>query len=174
MTVDLNTFELTWNKPLDGGAFVAGLDAVYAKAAGSLRETFRIYEAVGSRIIRERNAIVTDSASWDYVYWAGIYIKIKLRSDEGFDALYDYYEHLAHQTKHVRADVPTIDRKTEPDPEDYPELRRRCWTFRVGAARCTLGGFADESSETCKLVEVGTEPKFELHCAGSPLPVRAA
>lgn len=172
MTIEINTFEATYNKPLDGGAFIAAAGKIADVALAKALETLRIYEGVGSRILKERNALVPDSARWDYTQWFGLFLKIDLGIDEGFDALHDYYEYLAFQTKHVRSDATT--RKVGPDPEDYAELRRRSWTFYVGDSRCTLAAFANANSNICKMVEVGTQPKYELICAGSPLPERSA
>lgn len=172
MSIEINTFEATYNKPLDGGAFITAAGKAADDALAKALETLRIYEGVGSRIIKERNAIAPGSASWDYVSWTGLFLKINLGPDEGFDALHDYYEYLAFQTKHVRSDATT--RKFDPDPEDYAEIRRRAWTFSVGGSRCTLAAFANANSNICKMVEVGTQPKYELICAGSPIPGVAA
>ena len=173
MTVELHTHELIYPNPpeITGGAFLAGLDGIYAKEFARVGKIFSVYEAVGTRILKHRNSVVPDSARWDVAGWTGLFIKIDLKPDEGFDVLHDYYEWLSFQTKNYRPTAKTFERKADPDPEDYAEIRRRSWVFRVDNCRCTLAAFANANSEICKQVEVGTQPKYELICAGSPLPI---
>lgn len=172
MTIELHTSNLVYPQPpeVTSGAFLAGLDAIYAKEYARVSKTFSIYEAVGTRIMKQRNALVAGSARWDMAGWTGLFIKIDLQPDEGFDAVFDYYEWLAFQTKNYRPSSKSFHRKVDPDPEDFAEIRRRAWTFRIDDCRCTLAAFANSNSEICKQVEVGTQPKYELVCAGSPLP----
>ena len=65
-------------------------------------------------------------------------ISIHLKAYEGFDVLHDFYEYFSFQTVHSFANVKAQDRKSNREPEDYPEIMRRSWQFRVGMARCTL------------------------------------
>lgn len=164
--MELRTFDLTYKKPLDGGAFVSALGGVFEEACWEVRECLRVWEGVGKRIIRERNLIVPDSATWGFVHWSGLTVYVNLEKTEGFDALHDYYELASHQAKHARGDG---ERKHEPDPEDYAEISRRSWKFQVGKARFTLCAMASYDSDICKRVEVGMEPKFKLVCRESAL-----
>lgn len=167
MTIEIDTFPLTYKKPLDGGAFLADLAKQYDAKVEQLREILRVYEGTAKNIITRRNAIVPASADWTFVGWAGLYICIHLTKTEGFDAVHEAYELLSWQTKHVHRLPPKAQRKHEPDPEDYPELRCRAWTFQAGPSRCTLAAFSPYDSEVCQMVEVGTQPKYELKCEGS-------
>lgn len=171
MTIELQTHDLCYHTPdVSGGEFLAGLDAIYAKEVKRIGATFSMFEAVGGRILKHRNSIVPHSARWDMAHWTGLFIKVDLQADEGFDVMHDYYEWLAFQTKNYRPLRKHATRVDSPDPEDYPEIYRRAWTFRIDDCRCTLAAFANTNSEICKQVIVGTQPKYELICGGSPLP----
>lgn len=170
MSIELDTFKLHYQKPLDGGVFVASLEDLFLKETSRVKNTFRVYEGVAKRILAERNAVKEGSADWGFYSWAGLMVSIRLGKDEGFDSLHNYYDMLSFQTKHFRPLDKDLIRKAEPDPEDYAAILRRAWRFDVGEARCTFCAFADYDSEVCKKVVVGTEETYELICAGSPLP----
>ncbi len=173
MSIEIDTFKASYKKPLDGGLFLATMNDEFSKSIAKVRETFKIYEGVASRIVRERNLIKPDSAGWGFYRWSGLMISIHLAKDEGFDALHEYYEYLSHQTTHSFSDTAKSRRNAEPSPSDYAEIMRRAWTFQVGDSLCTLCAFASDQSDICKKVEVGMEPKYELICAGWPLPQAA-
>lgn len=174
MSIEVDTFHLSYKKPFSGDLFLAEAKEKMNETLGDVADVFRIYEGVAQRIIRERNAIKPESADWGFYGWSGLMITIRLGKEEGFDAAHDFYEYLAFQTKHARADTPVDKRCCEPDASDYALIMRRAFTFQVGKAKCTLCIFANDQSDICKKVEVGTEPTYELVCAGSPLPSRAA
>ena len=167
MSIEIDTFELHYKKPLDGGLFLAGIDSLFESTVDKLRDTFKIYEGVAKRIIRERNIVRPGTADWGYYPWSGLMVSIHLDADEGFDALHDYYEYLSFQTQHSFARE--VDRCAEPKPQDYALIMRRAWVFRVGDSRCTLCAFASDNSQICKKVETGMEPTYELVCEGSQL-----
>jgi hypothetical protein len=115
-------------------------------------------------------------ARWSYSQWSGIMVQINLRKDDGFDRLFDYHEECKAEVLRLSGILTTDDRSTvvDPKPADYPEMKRRAWTFKAGPAVMTLAGFGAYDSDICRMVQVGTEPKYELVCAGSPLPAGAA
>lgn len=174
MTIEFSTHDISYQKPLDAGAFISALDGLYQKTVDEVRETFEIYGAVASRIVKERKLSVpedeySEGVHWDYIGWAGLLIMVNLGKDEGFDVVHDYYEYLSFQTKNSRARVDMKDRVIEPEPEDYGAIGRRAWTFKVGKSRCTLAAVAHYNSNVCKRVEDGTEPKYKIVCDGSSL-----
>lgn len=175
MSVNLHPPYTILRENIDGAYYVAALQEELVKRSNEILETFRIYQAVASRIVTDRKLVAPETNPYcDWTTWGGLYVVIHLRKEEGFDAMFDYYEWLSFQTSHARVIKPEIYgkvRKTKPDPEDCPEIRRRAWTFQIGSSRCTLAAFADTASEICKVVEVGTKPKFEMICGGSPLPM---
>ncbi len=174
MTIELNTFDLFYKtgdgwQPFDPDAFMAGLDDIYFKTRGRIHENIRLYGLTAARIARERNAIFPDTARVDVTSAWGVFIKIDLTKTEGFDAMHEYYEMLAWQTKNAHRVPDKATRQDAPDPEDYPEIKRRSWTFRIGDHHCTLAAFSPADSEVCRMVEDGTTPKYKLDCTGSAI-----
>jgi hypothetical protein len=169
MSIEVDTFHLHYKKPFNGDLFLAEAHQKMSETLSDVADVFRLYEGVAQRIIRERNAVVPESADWGYYGWSGLMISIRLRKNEGFDIAHDFYEYLSFQTRHARADTPVSKRCCEPEASDYAVIMRRAFTFQIGKAKCTLCIFANEDSDICKKVETGTEPTYELVCAGSPI-----
>lgn len=105
---------------------------------------------------------------WGHTDWCGLYVKVELGPQDGFDAMHDLYEATAAEIARLAALNPTsyLPAKSDPDPEDNVDLRMRYWHFKAGHARFSLWAQAHYASEVCKLVEVGTQPKYEMECNG--------
>lgn len=173
MAIEVDTFNLSYKQPFNGDLFIAQAREQMALTLNEVSEVFRIYEGVAQRIIRERNEVAPGTADWGFYGWSGLMVSVRLRKEEGFDAAHDFYEYLAFQTKHARADTPVAKRCCEPEASDYAIIMRRAFTFQIGKAKCTLCIFASDDSDICKKVETGVEPTYELVCAGSPIPAAA-
>lgn len=103
---------------------------------------------------------------WGWTQWSGLHITVHLKEHEGFDAAFDYLDMAAGETRriHEKFGGPLED---DPEPTVYAELKRKSFTYKAHHYRFTIMVFAHYSSKTCELVEVGTEPKYDLICHGS-------
>ncbi len=124
---------------------------------------------LANKIIDMAKELNLTEIRWAYLDWGGLTIFVNLPDDVGFDVLFPLYEEAEKFCEDLKTLGYVQPFKVSPEPNDYEDLLRRCWTWQCGQGRFTLGAFIGANSEICKRVEIGTQPKYEFQCEGTPI-----
>lgn len=146
------------------GAAKRRMDEIHRESVGYIPLTQRL-----TAMARRNGHSGEYGVPWGWNTWSGLHVTLRLKRDDGFDAAFDYIEAAKEETLalHRRFGGACV---ADPEPDIYAYLKRKTFTFKVAHYRFSLMIFAHDQSEACKVVEVGTEPKYELVCSGSTLP----